>query len=237
MGKIIAVCSGSGGVGKSTIALSLAVGAAKAGKRTVLLDASGSARSCDLMLGLESVVVLDMADVVGQQAGIESALYRSPRYEGLRFACASLYDNVPLAEFSSAMLALHSLCDVLVIDLPTGQPDLGPNLMGREDARVVVTRPDDASIRSAERMMQRVAGAQAQMYLAVNRVQPARVRRGTQYDAKTVEQLLDCPLLCAIPEDDSIAEGERRGKAAIECGGAVKRELGHMVSALLNDAR
>ncbi len=63
MAKIYAVCSGCGGVGKTMIALSLAVSAAKRGKRTILLDASGVSRACDLALGLENVVVLDMADV------------------------------------------------------------------------------------------------------------------------------------------------------------------------------
>ena len=79
MAKIYAVCSGCGGVGKTMIALSLAVSAAKRGKRTILLDASGVSRACDLALGLENVVVLDMADVANRQAGLEAALYKAPK--------------------------------------------------------------------------------------------------------------------------------------------------------------
>ena len=67
MAKIFAVCSGCGGVGKTTVALSLAASAAKRGKRTILLDASGVSRACDLALGLENIVVLDMADVANRQ--------------------------------------------------------------------------------------------------------------------------------------------------------------------------
>jgi len=74
MAKIYAVCSGCGGVGKTMIALSLAVSAAKRGKRTILLDASGVSRACDLALGLENVVVLDMADVANRR------LVWKPRY-------------------------------------------------------------------------------------------------------------------------------------------------------------
>ena len=106
MAKIYAVSSGKGGVGKSTIALSLAVAAAKRGKRTILLDASGISRSCDLALGMESVVVLDLADVCCQQTSLESTLYQVPQYENLSFVCASLYDNVPIGEFNSVLLAL-----------------------------------------------------------------------------------------------------------------------------------
>ena len=153
MAKIFAVCSGCGGVGKTTVALSLAVSAAKRGKRTILLDASGVSRACDLALGLENIVVLDMADVANRQAGIEAALYKAPRYENLRFACASLYDDVSIMELTSTLLALHSLCDVLVIDCQTGHFALGRELLGREDVRLIVTRPDDVSIRASERMM------------------------------------------------------------------------------------
>ena len=131
MAKIYAVCSGCGGVGKTMIALSLAVSAAKRGKRTILLDASGVSRACDLALGLENVVVLDMADVANRQAGLEAALYKAPKYENLRFACASLYDDVPVTELTSTMLALHSLCDVLVIDCQTGHFAMGRELLGR----------------------------------------------------------------------------------------------------------
>ena len=73
MGKIWAVCSGSGGVGKTTLALALAIGAAQHGKRTILLDASGVSRSCDLLLGLESVITIDLGDVLSQQMDIAGA--------------------------------------------------------------------------------------------------------------------------------------------------------------------
>lgn len=90
----------------------------------------GVSRACDLALGLENVVVLDMADVANRQAGLEAALYKAPKYENLRFACASLYDDVPVTELASTMLALHSLCDVLVIDCQTGHFAMGRELLG-----------------------------------------------------------------------------------------------------------
>ena len=234
MGKIWAVCSGSGGVGKSTIALSLAVGAANAGKKTILLDASGISRSCDLTLGLESIVVLDMVDVIARQADIQAALYRVPRHEGLRFACASLHEGVPLSELSTIKPALCALCDVLVVDLPTGQLDLG--LMRREDVRIVVTRPDDASMRAAERLMMNAEGREAGMYLAINRISRACVRAGTQYDVQTVETILDCPSLAAIAEDEAVMAAARKARAAIEGSGQVRAALNAMVNALLKMA-
>lgn len=236
MGRIWTVCSGSGGVGKSTLALSLAVGAAKAGKQTVLLDASGISRSCDLILGMESVVVLDMVDVIGQEADLRAALYRVPQYDHLCFACASLYDSVPFSELSSAMLALHTQCEILVIDLPTGQIDLGEELLRRDDERIIVTRPDDASVRAAERIMLRAARGDAGMRLAINRMNRNAARRGMQYDASTVETILDCQKVACIPEDESIQAAAQKGRAAIECKGPARHALLDMVTTLLGTA-
>lgn len=232
MGKIWAVCSGSGGAGKTTVALSLAVGAAKAGKRTLLLDAGGVARACDLMLGMESIVVLDMADVASGQAKLEQAIYAVPGRENLRYACASLYDDVPAAELSATMLALRSMCDVLVIDLATGQSDLGAGLMTGGDERLMVVTPDDASIRAAERTMNRCGRDQAGMSLIINKMNREAVKKGAQYEREAVEMTLDRMALGVIPEDASVMLGRKKGQAAIECGGAAKDALRQILKTL-----
>ena len=229
MAKIFAVCSGCGGVGKTTVALSLAVSAAKRGKRTILLDASGVSRACDLALGLENIVVLDMADVANRQAGIEAALYKAPRYENLRFACASLYDDVSIMELTS------TLCDVLVIDCQTGHFALGRELLGREDVRLIVTRPDDVSIRASERMMMKDRSGLEERMLVVNRASALYVRKKMQYDAKTVEMTLDCPLAGCIPEDDSVAACSQKGRIALECDGPARRALAQLTDILLGE--
>jgi len=236
MGRIFAVCSGSGGTGKSTIALSLAAGAAKAGHQTILLDASGASRSCDLMLGMESIVTLDMMDVIANQISIVSALYPVQRYEKLRFACASLYDNVPTSDLSGVVLALQTLCDVLVIDMSTGHTDPGLGILKQGDERLFVLRPDDASIRAAERLLERTPRDQAGISLVINRMSRERIKRKTQYDQDTVQSVLDRIAVGCIYEDPSIADAEKRGKAAIESDGPAKATLLSMVKKLLNGA-
>jgi len=236
MGKIFTVCSGSGGVGKSMIALSVAVGAAKAGYQTILLDASGSARSCDLAMGMESVVSLDMMDIFRDQISIGSALYPVPRHNRLRFACASLYDCVPVSDLTGVILALQTLCDLLVIDLPTGQIDLGAGILKAGDERLLVTRPDDASLRATERLIQRVGRDQSGLSIIINRMNRDRIKRKTQYDQDTVQAVLDQIAIGCIPEDPSLAEAEKRGKAAIESDGQAKAALHAMLKKLLSGA-
>lgn len=236
MGKIWSVCSGSGGVGKSMIALSLAIGAAKEGLDTILLDISGTARSCDLVLGLESIISLDMMDVLSRQAELSAALYPVPRHAHLRFACASLYNTSSAGEIAGIVLALHSMCDLLVIDMPTGAVDAAKGIMRQGDERIIVTRPDAASVRSSERLMMRCRGDLVGLSLVINRVSKDKIKKTGQYAPQVVEQTLDRSALACIPDDPSIAAGENRGKAAIEGENPVKGLLKSMVKELLANA-
>ena len=232
--RVFALASGSGGVGKSTLALALALSAAAAGKQTVLLDASGAARSCDLMLGLESAVAIDLTDVLGGQAELKSALYRAPQQENLRFCCTSLLGDAPIDEFAGAVLALRSMCDVLVIDLPTGELALGGGLLGEEDARVILARPDDASLRAAERMLMLAGHERAQSFVVLSRVRKELIKKGRQYSEEAAAQILGVPIAGSIPEDDALAWRIGKERTRLWLTGTAQAKLDQAVHALLN---
>ena len=213
MGRIWAIASGSGGVGKSSIALLLALGAVQRGQKVILMDASGLSRSCDLMLGIESTMTIDLVDAMTQQMDVASALYPVPQCSDLRLTNASFQDNVSLSEFSGIMLVLQSMCDVLVIDLPSGDVPIGEGVLTGRDELIYVLRPDDASIRSTERIMQRARACEAGKSLILNRVRRDRVKKGLQYTHEAVSMTLDCPVLGIIAEDDGCLVETASGKA------------------------
>ena len=63
MGTITVVTSGKGGAGKSTVSAGLGCALADLGHKVLLLDGDAGLRSLDLMLGVSSATVYDMADV------------------------------------------------------------------------------------------------------------------------------------------------------------------------------
>lgn len=202
MGKTWAIASGSGGVGKTTLSLLLAIGTAKKGKQTIILDASGVSRSCDLLLGLESIMSIDLTDALSQQIDLQSALYEVPQCSNLRIANASFFGNASLSELSGLVLALQSMCDILVIDLPTGTLFTDRSVLTAQDEMIFVSRPDDASMRSTERLLQRIRDTEVRYSLILNRVKRDKIKKGTQYTGDSVMMILDCPILGSIPEDE-----------------------------------
>ncbi len=149
---VIAVASGKGGVGKSTVAVNLAVALAQAGQRVGLLDADIYGPSLPRMLGLN----------------------RKPQTEGGKMlplhawglACMSIGF---LVEEDTAMVwrgpmvigALTQMLgqvawgalDVLVIDLPPGTGDVQLTLAQRARlaGAVVVSTPQDIALIDARR--------------------------------------------------------------------------------------
>lgn len=233
MGRIWAVASGNGGTGKTTIALSLAAEAARKGNKTIFLDASGQSRSSDLILGLENIVTLDLVDVLSQQIDLKAALYSVQGFENLSMAYASLAQSIEMDELSGIMLALQSMCDILIIDLPTGilPPNIG--MMAEDDAILVVLRPDDASIRAAERVVNSARCGAAGLSLVLNHVQRDRIKKGLQHSQDAVMMTLDCPVIASIQEDDNFAMGIARTKSLGRFLARVNNPLNGILSQLL----
>jgi len=227
MGRIWAITSGSGGAGKTTIALSLAIGAAQKGFKTILVDASGISRSCDLLLGIESVISIDLVDAMSQQMDLSAALYPVPQCDGLRLASASLGEEVSFSELSGVILALQSMCDVLVIDMASGRLPMDAGLMTQQDELIFVLRPDDVSIRSTEHLMRQMRGHEVATNLVLNHVRREMVKKKLQYTNEAVSMTLDCPVLGSVAEDDSVVMDIVAGKAirAVQRIGSPMRDM------------
>lgn len=153
--KIIAVGSGKGGVGKSTVSSNLAVALAGAGKKVGLLDADIYGPSQPRMMGttkraaspdgkiIEPLVAhgVTMMSIGLMLDEAKAVVWRGPMLMG---ALQQMMGQVNWGEL-----------DVLVIDLPPGTGDIQLTLgqRGAVDGAIVVSTPQDVALLDARKAL------------------------------------------------------------------------------------
>jgi ATP-binding protein involved in chromosome partitioning len=216
--NIVAVGSGKGGVGKTTVAVNLAISMAKAGYAVGLLDADVYGPNVPLMLGARAT-----PNAIGQRIqpleayglkimsmgflnpGDKPLVWRGPM---LNSVIQQFLRNVDWGEL-----------DYLIIDLPPGTGDVQLTLIQTTPltGAIVVTTPSDVSLEDArkavhmfEQVREQVLGIVENMsYLDHNGERIYVFGKGG--GARTAE-LMKVPLLAEIPLDPKTREGGDTGK-------------------------
>lgn len=152
---VVAVASGKGGVGKSTVAVNLAVALAKAGQKVGLLDADIYGPSLPKMLGLNA-----QPEVVGGRLQPMQAY-------GLKAMSIGLMvpeDKAMIWRGPMVMGAINQMLgqvdwgalDILVVDMPPGTGDAQLTLAqkAKPAGAVIVSTPQDLALIDARRGVQ-----------------------------------------------------------------------------------
>lgn len=146
----IAISSGKGGVGKSTVAVNLAVAAAQLGHRTGLLDTDIYGPSVPLMMGLE-----ESQPMLDEERG---KLLPLERYDVKNISIGYLVDRHTPVIWRGPMIgkAIDQLMrdvdwsgvDVLFFDLPPGTGDIQISLAQKValTGAIVVSTPQDVAL-------------------------------------------------------------------------------------------
>src|SRR3954464_5570150 len=216
--NIIAVGSGKGGVGKSTVAVNLAISLSKLGHKVGLLDADVYGPNVPLMMGVRQTPHAIGQRIQPLQAhGIKlmSMGFLNPGDKPLVWRGPML--NSVIQQF------LRSVdwgeLDYLVIDLPPGTGDVQLTLIQTTPltGAVIVTTPSDVSLEDArkavlmfEQVREPVLGIVENMsYLEHNGDKLYIFGKGG--GARTAETM-KVPLLAEIPLDPATREGGDAGR-------------------------
>lgn len=207
MGRRIAVVSGKGGVGKTTIVAGLGLALAKNGYSVCLIDMDVGLNNLDVLLGLENKVNYDLIDCIKGRARIKQALVCDSCFDNLYFMPSVKYgeiDDVSYSEYQSLVSKLASVFDFVLIDAPAGSGAIyNLAVSGAEEILVVVT-PNVVSIRDADKIISQIKATEKQVSIVVNRIRGDMVARKEMLSHDQIESLLKTLVIGVIPENDDI---------------------------------
>ncbi len=219
VGRVIAVGAGKGGVGKSTVAVNLAVGFARQGQSVGLLDADIYGPSLPTMLGLDD-----------QELVVHDGLLQPFLAHGVR--CMTMGKLVPadkpliwrgpMAHGAFKQLAEQTRwgeLDTLVIDLPPGTGDVSLTMaqMLRLTGAIVVCTPQRVAQDDASRAIQMFRQLGVEILGVVENMSTFVGDDGKEYDifgkggAQHMAQRLGVPFLGAIPITMSLRQNSDTG--------------------------
>ena len=216
--RVIAVASGKGGVGKSSVSTNLAIALSKLGRSVALIDADVYGFSIPRMMGIDrSPVVIDRLIVPPEAYGVSvisigfftrennPVIWRGPMlHKALTQFVTDVYWNDP---------------DIVIIDMPPGTGDVSLTMAQFLPATevVVVTTPQLAAQRVAQRAAYMAKKVGLNLSGVIENMSWFTGRDGFRYDifgtggGELLSQELGVPLLGQIPLVPSLREGGDAG--------------------------
>ena len=228
---IIGIASGKGGVGKSTVAVNLAVALAKLGYKVGLADADVYGPSIPTMTGTEDAAI----QMQGEDE--EHSLFIPVEKYGVKWLSIGHLSNPgqaliwrgPMASTALKQIILQTMwgpLDVLLVDMPPGTGDIQISLIGDipMTGAVLVTTPQDVALSDVLRGANMFRNPQVNkpIYGIVENMSwftPAEHPEEKYYlfgrdGGSTMANHLGIPLLGQIPLVQSIREGGDSGEPA-----------------------
>ena len=226
--NIIAVVSGKGGVGKSTVSANLALSLAQGGASVGLMDADIYGPSVPIMFGVRGERPM-MAEIDGKAMIIPLERY------GIKLLSIGLLVDEKNAVVWRGPMASSAIkqfitdvnwgeLDYLVIDMPPGTGDIHLTLMQTAPVTgvVVVTTPQDVALADAKKGIAMFGQAQLNVPIIglvenMSYFTPAELPDHKYYifgkeGGKRLAEEYDLPFLGQIPLVQSIREGGDAGK-------------------------
>ncbi len=245
MAKVIVVTSGKGGVGKTTTAAALSTGLALRGGKTVVIDFDVGLRNLDLIMGCERRVVYDLINVINGDAKLNQALIKDKRVENLYVLPTSQTRDKDALSQDGVERVIESLkadFDYIVCDSPAGIERGAYLAMYYADEAIVVSNPEDSSVRDADRMIGLLTsksrraelGETMPQHLLLTRYDCERVEKGEMLKVEDVQEILAIPLIGIIPECPSVLQASNIGTPVIldeksQAGRAYAEAVGRLV--------
>lgn len=222
--RVLAVTSGKGGVGKTSVSVNLAVALAMAGRRVMLLDGDLGLANIDVMLGLQPSC--NLAHVLDGKCSLEDTVLEGPA--GVMVVPASS-GKQHMAELSpvqhaglvQAFSELSRPLDTLIVDTAAGIAGSVITFSQASQHVIVVVTNDPTSLTDAYaliKVLNRDHGIRRIQVLANMARSAAEVREIYENLRRVAEKFLDVTLslMGSVPEDEWLKRAVRHQRAVVD---------------------
>lgn len=214
MTRVLAVISGKGGVGKTSLVSNLAAALTDLGNEVIVVDANLTTPNLGLHLGYH-LAPNTLQHVLKGQAKLKDATYQHAY--GFKIIPSSISTDelrgVDIGKLPEVTLNLIGKADYVLMDSAAGLGKEAVSAIGATNEILIITNPDIPSVtdalktaKVAESMNKKIAG------VVVNRI------KGKNYELerKEIENMVGYPVIAEIPEDRSMEEALAAKKTVIE---------------------
>ena len=210
----IAVASGKGGVGRTTLVANLGIALASLGKETIIIDGSLTTPDLALLFKLEKSVYT-LNDALAGDAMLADVMHSGPKRVKIVPAAVAL-EQVRRARperLPELMRQVPKKTDFVLIDVPSGlkRETISAMRAGREV--LLVATPEMTSISDA--MKTRLIAEFLDLVpigAVLNRVR----REEFELTRSEIRTIMNVPVLAEIPEDEKVRQALKRGEPLLE---------------------
>jgi flagellar biosynthesis protein FlhG len=193
LGKVVAVTSGKGGVGKTFVSANLAAALSRRGLRVLVLDADLGLANLDVVLNLYPKVTLH--DVFTGKAKMEDAIVKAPGGFSVLLAGSGMVEYSRLTpevrdDFLRIMGGLAPHYDIVLLDTGAGISDVVLFAVSLASEVIVVATPEPTSLTDAYATIKVLVGQQKRQTIRMLVNQTARLGDGRAITVQ-LQQVLD----------------------------------------------
>ncbi len=202
MGRVIALVSGKGGVGKTTITANLGIALAKRGMSVCMIDADIAMANLSLLLNMQNSPIT-LHDVLLGEASIDDALYDGPA--GIKFIPSGLslenYRRVDPERLQAVIDTIKPRFDFILLDCAAGIERTVMAAISASDEVLLIampTSPSIADVLKAKITSQRLGSKPLGVIINFYRQEKGEIKK------EDVMKLLELPVIVTIPFDDEM---------------------------------
>jgi septum site-determining protein MinD len=219
MGEAIVVTSGKGGVGKTTTSANLGTALALMGQKVCMVDTDIGLRNLDVVMGLENRIVYDLIDVAEGRCRVGQALVKDKRFDELYMLPAAQTkdkNDISPEQVRQIVEGLKPDFDYILIDCPAGIEQGFRNAVAGADRAIVVTTPENAAVRDADRVIGLLEKSGIEPpKLVINRIRPNLLKSGDMLEIDDICQVLAIDLLGIVPDDEQVIKAANAGEPTV----------------------